>query len=111
MRIPNVLKAYRENGELIEQPGIKAEINGDGNFTSAANPLIEIASGSNESRRFDILGSFYLEVKPIDGLSLKTTFSPRFRRLREGFYREKNANRSKNQAQSNNTENFEISFL
>lgn len=107
MRIPNVLKAYRENGELIEQPGIKAEINGDGNFTSAANPLIEIASGSNESRRFDILGSFYLEVKPIDGLSLKTTFSPRFRRLREGFYREKNANRSKNQAQSNNTENFD----
>ncbi|NMA73911.1 MAG: TonB-dependent receptor [Bacteroidales bacterium] len=107
LRIPNVLKAYDAEGNLIEQPGIKTEIEGDGNFTSAANPLIEINSGSNESRRFDILGSAFVEVRPIEGLSLKTTFSPRFNRTRIGFYREKNSNRSTNQAQNENKETFD----
>jgi hypothetical protein len=51
LRLPNVLKAYDDEGKLIEQPGIAAEIQGDGNFTSSANPLIEIESGSNETRR------------------------------------------------------------
>lgn len=107
LRIPNVLKAYDAEGNLIEQPGIKTQIEGDGNFTSAANPLIEINSGSNETRRFDILGSAFVELRPIEGLSFKTTFSPRFNRTRVGFYREKNSNRSKNQAQNENKETFD----
>ncbi|WP_321424957.1 TonB-dependent receptor [uncultured Bacteroides sp.] len=107
LRIPNVLKAYREDGTLIEQPGIKAEIEGDGNFTSAANPLIEIQSGSDETRRFDVLGSLFLEFTPLKELTIKTTFSPRYNRTREGFYREKNSNRTNNQAQNENKETFD----
>ena len=82
MRMPVVLRAYDDEGNLIAQPGIKASIEGEGNFTSSANPLIEIQSGTHETRRFDILASAFVEVKPIDGLSIKSTFSPRFNRTR-----------------------------
>ncbi|WP_170154434.1 TonB-dependent receptor [Mangrovibacterium diazotrophicum] len=107
MRMPVVLPAYDEEGNLIEQPGIKASINGDGNFTSSANPLIEIQSGSHETRRFDILGSAFVEVRPIEGLSIKSTFSPRFNRTRIGYYYEANSNRSVSQAENDNQESFD----
>ena len=107
LRIPNVLGAYDSEGALIEQPGIKEVIDGDGNFTSAANPLIEISSGLNETRRFDILGSVYAQLTPIEGLSIKTTMSPRLNRTRNGYYYEKNANRTYNQAQNDNQETYE----
>lgn len=107
MRMPVVLRAYDDEGNLIAQPGIKASIEGDGNFTSSANPLIEIQSGTNETRRFDILASAFVEVRPVDGLSIKSTFSPRFNRTRIGYFYEKNSNRSVNQAQNNNQESFD----
>lgn len=107
LRMPSVLKAYDANGELIDQPGIKATIEGDGNFTSSPNPLIELNSGNQQTRRFDILGSFYFELTPIEGLSLKTTFSPLFNRTRNGYYYAQNANRSQDQAGNENIESFE----
>lgn len=108
MRLPNILKAYRENGEMIEQPGIKAEIEGDGNFTSSSNPLLEIAAGSNESRRFDILGNAFVEFTPLSGVVLKSTFSPRLNRTRNGLYRGVvSGNRSVNAAQNENKETFD----
>lgn len=107
LRMPSVLRAYDANGELIEQPGIKATIEGDGNFTSSPNPLIELNSGNQQTRRFDILGSFYFELTPIEGLSLKTTFSPLFNRTRNGYYYAQNANRSQDQAGNENIESFE----
>ena len=107
LRMPPVLKAYDENGDLIEQPGIATSIDGSGNFTSSANPLIELSSGNQQVRRFDILGSFYFELTPIEGLSLKTTFSPLFNRTRNGYYFAQNSNRSQDQAGNENEETFE----
>ncbi|MFV0378062.1 MAG: TonB-dependent receptor [Mangrovibacterium sp.] len=107
MRMPVVLRAYDDEGNLIEQPGIRSSIQGDGNFTSSANPLIEIQSGSNETRRFDVLGSVFVEFRPVNGLSLKSTFSPRYNRSRIGYYYEKNSNRSTNQAENDNRESFD----
>jgi len=107
MRMPVVLRAYDEEGDLIQQPGTAASINGAGNFTSSANPLIEVQSGSHETSRFDILGSAFVEFRPVDGLSLKSTFSPRYNRTRIGYYYEANANRSTNQAENDNRESFD----
>lgn len=107
LRLPNVLKAYDSEGNLIQQPGIAAEIQGDGNFTSSANPLIEIESGSNENRRFDILASAFLEYRLFPDLSIGSTLSPRLNRTRIGYYREANANRSVNQASNDNRESFD----
>ena len=39
---PLFSRLMMKNGNLIEQPGIKTSIDGDGNFTSSANPLIEL---------------------------------------------------------------------
>ncbi|MDR1672531.1 MAG: TonB-dependent receptor [Bacteroidales bacterium] len=108
LRMPNVLKPYRDDGTLIGQPGIAAEIQGTGNFTSSSNPLLEIKSGSNETRRFDVMGSMFAALSPIEGLNIKTTFSPRFRRQRGGYYRGVVAgNRTVDEAQTSNTENFD----
>ena len=108
LRMPVVLNAYDAEGNLIPQPGISAVIEGAGNFTSSANPLLEIASGSNETRRFDVLGNIFFQIDPIEGLSLKTTFAPRLNRQRIGYYRDVvQGNRSVNQAQNSQRETLE----
>ena len=106
-RIPVVLKAYDENGDLVPQPGIATAINGSGNFTSSTNPIIEVQSGSSENRRFDILGSVYAQLTPIENLTIKTTLSPRFMRRRSGYYYERTPDRSLNEANNDNREVFE----
>lgn len=111
MRMPNILKAYDENGELIPQPGIADAILGTGNFTSSPNPLNEINSGNQEIRRYDVLGSFYVQVTPLAGLNFKSTIMPRFTREREGsFYDAVPGNRNQNEAQQSNTEAFEYTW-
>ncbi|HWV74440.1 MAG TPA: TonB-dependent receptor [Pseudosphingobacterium sp.] len=86
MRMPVILKAYDDNGNLIDQPGVQSSIQGTGNFTSSPNPLREINSGNEETRRYDVLASVYAQVNPFEGLSIKSTFMPRFTRERTGRY-------------------------
>jgi TonB-linked SusC/RagA family outer membrane protein len=111
LRMPNILGAYDENGNLIEQPGIAASIQGTGNFTSSPNPLLEINSGTEEIRRYDILGSIFAEIRPFDGLSFRSSLLPRFNRSRTGrYYGVVNGNRSQDHAFQSNTENFEFTW-
>ncbi len=106
LRMQPFFNAYDENGELLKQPGIAANINGSGNFTSSGNPLIEITESSNEVRRFDVLASFFAEIKPIDGLILKTTFSPDLNYRRTGWYRPQTSERSQDIGQTEPRERF-----
>lgn len=111
LRMPPILGAYDENGNLIEQPGIAASIRGSGNFTSSPNPLIEINSGTEEVRRYDMLGSMFIEVRPMTGLSFRSTILPRFNRTRTGrYYGVVSGNRNQDQAFQSNTENFEFTW-
>lgn len=86
MRMPNILSAYDDNGNLITQPGIATAIQGSGNFTSSPNPLQEINSGTEEIRQYDVLGSIFAELRPLENLSIRSTFLPRFNRTRTGAY-------------------------
>jgi len=106
LRMQPFFNAYDDNGELIRQPGIAANINGSGNFTSSGNPLLEIEGSSNETRRYDILASFFAEFRPIDGLVLKTTFSPDLNYRRIGWYRPQTADRSQDVGQTEPRERF-----
>lgn len=106
LRMQSFFNPYDENGEILAQPGIAANINGSGNFTSSANPLLEIENSSNETRRFDILASFFAEFKPIDGLMIKTTFSPDFGYRRIGWYRPETPDRSDDLARTEPREKF-----
>lgn len=90
-RVAPFFNAYDENGEYVKQPGTAASIQGGGNFTSSGNPLIEIESGSNETKRFNVMGSIFAELTPLAGLSIKTTFSPRLNQRRAGQYHAKTA--------------------
>jgi len=111
MRMPVILYAYDDNGELIPQPGIATAIQGSGNFTSSANPLLEIASGNQENRRFDILGSAFAEFRPLEGLEIKTTFMPRFSRARTGrYFGVVPGNRTQDEAYQDNTENLDYTW-
>lgn len=111
LRMPPILGAYDENGNLIEQPGIAASIQGSGNFTSSPNPLIEINSGTQEVRRYDMLGSMFAEFRPFEGLSFRSTLLPRFNRTRTGrYYGIVPGNRNQDQAFQSNTENFEFTW-
>lgn len=111
MRMPVILAAYDANGDLIAQPGIAASIQGAGNFTSSPNPLNEINSGNQETRRFEVLGSVFGQYSILDGLDFKTTIMPRVNRTRIGrYYGVVAGNRSQNEAYQNNFENFDYTW-
>ncbi|MFD1771541.1 SusC/RagA family TonB-linked outer membrane protein [Sphingobacterium suaedae] len=86
LRMPNILYAYDDQGNLIAQPGIAASIQGAGNFTSSPNPLNEIKSGTEEVRQYDLLSSLFVEFRPMENLSFRSSFLPRFNRTRTGRY-------------------------
>jgi TonB-dependent starch-binding outer membrane protein SusC len=111
MRLPSIFHAYRDDGTLITQPGIKTEINGTGNFTSSTNPLLEIASGVQETRREDLIGSVFAQVSPIKGLDFKSTISIRYNRTRVGkYYGVVPNNRTIDNAVTNNAETFDYTW-
>jgi TonB-linked SusC/RagA family outer membrane protein len=111
LRMPSILKAYDDNGVLIDQPGIAASIQGAGNFTSSPNPLKEINSGNQEIRRYDVIGNVFIQFNPIPGLEFKSTLSPRFNRTRTGkYYGIVSGNRTKDYASQVNTEAFDYTW-
>lgn len=110
LRIPVILKAYDDDGNLIRQPGIASAIQGSGNFTSSGNPLIEINSGNQEERRYDVLGNVFAQLTPFPGFDIKSTFSPRFNRTRTGRYYGITPDRSKDIAYQSNTENYDYTL-
>src|SRR5690606_11390845 len=111
MRMPVILRAYDDQGNLIQQPGIAASIQGSGNFTSSPNPLQEINSGNQETRRYDVLASAYAQVNLFDGFSIKSTIMPRFTRERVGqYYDVVPGNRNQNEAYQQNDESLEYTW-
>ncbi|WP_374165799.1 TonB-dependent receptor [Arcticibacter sp. MXS-1] len=109
-RMAPILAAYDANGNIIEQPGVKNSIEGNGNFTSSGNPLIEINSGDQEDRMFDVLGSAYVQFTPVEGLEFKSTFMPRFNRTRKGYYYGVTPDRKQDLAYQENTEAFDYTW-
>ncbi|WP_257669149.1 SusC/RagA family TonB-linked outer membrane protein [Parapedobacter tibetensis] len=108
LRMPPILYAYDDDGNLINQPGIAASIQGQGNFTSSPNPLSEINSGTEEVRQHDFLGSIFAELRPLENLSIRSTFLPRFNRTRTGrYYGVVEGQRNQDHAFQSNAESFE----
>ncbi|HNW57637.1 MAG TPA: SusC/RagA family TonB-linked outer membrane protein, partial [Bacteroidales bacterium] len=111
MKMPDILHAYDDDGNIIVQPGIATVIQGSGNFTSTANPILEIQSGVQETRRYDIVGSVFAQVTPIEGLDIKSTFSPRLNRSRLGkYFGVVTNNRTVDYASTDNAETFDYTM-
>lgn len=91
-RMAPLLSPYNtETDDLILQPG-KDVIDGQTpiayhiDFTSSVNPLIEVQKAWVEKNTTYAIGNVYLQYSPFDGLSFKTTFSPRFTSSRQGQF-------------------------
>lgn len=54
--------------------------------TGFTNPVFDLENQTWERKQFRLLGNAYLEYKPITGLSVKSTFMPKFTMRRTGNY-------------------------
>ncbi len=110
-RMPPVFKIYDANGQLLIQPGLVENMGGVGaNFTGNRNPIWEIETGSDNRRRYDFLGSFYLQFSPIAGLNIKTNLQPNFQRSRHGRYSELATTLLDRTGYSDNSERFDYTW-
>ena len=84
-RMSPMLKPYFTDrpDELILQPGKDAPYI---DMTSSSNPIFEMENASNDTRTFNGIGSIYLEYLPVEWLSVKTNFQPRFKYEKNGKY-------------------------
>ncbi|KAA6336045.1 TonB-dependent receptor SusC [termite gut metagenome] len=117
--MPSILRARDADGNLIPQPGLNSVVQSPlgANFTGVANPLIEVASGKQETNRYDVMGNIYAQITPIEGLDIKTTLAPRFNKNRFGTYlgRVKGSNAAPRSdgidyASTNNQETFDYTW-
>jgi TonB-linked SusC/RagA family outer membrane protein len=110
-RMPPVFKIYDDSGNLLIQPGLVENMGGVGaNFTGNRNPIWEIETGDDNSRRHDVLASFYLQFSPIAGLDIKTNLRPRFQRNRIGKYSEMATTLLDRTGYSENSEMFDYTW-
>ncbi len=84
-----LVKAYDENGQLIDYPastiGLGEPSNGK-QYTSGINPLVDLANTDNNRRGYYLLANLFAEIQPVKGLKVKSQFSPTLRTSRSGEY-------------------------
>ncbi len=113
-RMNPVMHPYdTDTGEIIIQPG-KDRIDSQPsdyhiNFTSSTNPLVDLAVSHQQTETYYAQGNIFLEYSPVEWLSVKSTFAPRFRTSRYGLYEGTNSEgrfESQPGAEVRNTQSF-----
>lgn len=79
---------YDADGNLNPKPGNFEALgsNSSNQFTDTYNPFGYIEDDVKQSKSYRALGNIYFALTPVKGLSLKTTFSPNYSRVRTGQY-------------------------
>lgn len=80
---------YDADGNLNEKPGNYVAMGSSSSyqFSDQRNPLLYMESETHEKETYRMLGNFYIDIKPMKGMSIKSTFAPNFTYYREGdFY-------------------------
>ncbi|HYH57080.1 MAG TPA: SusC/RagA family TonB-linked outer membrane protein, partial [Anseongella sp.] len=77
-RMPPYAPAYTLEGEMIRQPMV--------GISGNVSPLAELEHNKYDTEEYYLISNFYLQYKPVEWLSLKSTFSPNITFLREGEY-------------------------
>ena len=81
-RMAPLLAPYDSTGALVFQPGKYAGIS----FTSSVNPLWNQNDAYDNTNTFQGLSNIYLEFKPVQWISLKSTLSTGIKNIRNGQY-------------------------
>ncbi len=80
---------YDANGNLNEKPGNYVAMGSSSayQFSDQRSPLLYMLSETKERETYRMLGNFYIDIKPMKGMNIKSTFAPNFTFYREGdFY-------------------------
>lgn len=83
-RLPPMTSPYDSDGNLVYHPYRQ---------DPCTNPLLESTDDGEhrQNKRYRVFGNVYLQWKPIEALTLKTSFSPQYLYTRNGVYIGKNA--------------------
>jgi len=101
------MRPYNDKGEIIPQPGNRFYIGTQQNqFTETYNPLLYWKNEEKARETYRLLGNFYINVKPFDGLTFKSTFSPYFTTYREGYFEGTLLGKDSNAAYISNSRGF-----
>lgn len=97
-RMPPYAPGFDSAGNMIRQPmtGISGNV----------SPLAVLKYNKNNTQEYYLVSNFYLQFKPKDWLSLKSTFSPTLQMRRQGIYRDALETGSNNVGLMNTTNNF-----
>ena len=88
-------RPYDADGNYHVKPGNYEAFGTKANqFTDSVNPLIYLRDDSKESNTFRVLGNIYVQLKPVNWLSFKTTFSPNYVNSRTGEYTSSSGSRT-----------------
>jgi TonB-dependent starch-binding outer membrane protein SusC len=88
-RMNPFMMPYDANGNLNEKPGNYVAMGSSSayQFSDQRSPLLYMRSETHEKETYRMLGNFYIDIKPMKGMSIKSTFAPNFTYYREGdFY-------------------------
>jgi len=88
-RMNPFMQPYDANGALNEKPGnyVAMGSSSSNQFSDQRNPLLYMQAEVNEKETYRLLGNFYVDIKPMKGMSIKSTFAPNFTNYRTGdFY-------------------------
>ncbi|MBQ8592998.1 MAG: TonB-dependent receptor [Bacteroidaceae bacterium] len=90
-RMNPFMQPYDAEGNMNPKPGDYVAMGADNGyqFSDQPTPFAYIDNQTKERETWRMLGNFYLQIKPIKGLSLKTTFSPNYSYYREGTFNKK----------------------
>ncbi len=77
-RMPPYAPAYTLEGDLIRQPMV--------GISGNVSPLAELKYNKYNTQEYYLISNFYLQFKPLDWITLKSTFSPNVQIQREGEY-------------------------
>ena len=83
-RMPPLALASDPTGWLFEDEGLT--VRPARWSTGAVNPLLDQKYSNSQARSIDLLGKIYLNYKPVEWLSLRSDFLPRFYWLRDASW-------------------------
>lgn len=101
------MQPYNADGTNTYKPGHRDVLGTDMyQFTDQISPLIYMEDQTSNTLAWNALANVYLELRPMKGLTFKTTFSPTFSYSRYGYYQGTKAGETQNEARRTTSQGF-----
>ena len=101
------MQPYNEDGSVTYKPGHRDVLGTDMyQFTDQISPLVYVDDESSNTQSWNALANLYLEIRPLQVLTFKTTFSPTFSYSRYGFFQGTAAGETQNEARRTSSRGY-----